>query len=407
MACCDRHPLQCIIPPYMVEALKASGEAAALEVADDLEAVSASFRSQREATTAALAFAGIEGLASIAATGGLNRKVYSAEHSSDLQKTLMRSEGEGPHADAAVNEAFDGAGDTYRFLHTIFQRDSLDDRGFPLISSVHVRQKFNNAFWNGSQMAYGDGDGKIFNRLTLSLTVIGHEFSHGLIQFSGGLRYSNQSGALNEHIADVFGCMTDQYKKKHTAEDADWLVGKEILAPTIKGQALRSMKAPGDAYHDPLLGKDPQPRHIEQFVKTTRDNGGVHINSGIPNHAFYLASKEAGGYTWEGVGKVWYNALQRLQNSEATFLQWAEVTLKTASDLFGADSKIQKAVLAGWIGVGLLDSKAQPTPAARDAEAYSASAPAASSAPAEAAIAAEKPSEPGLWDRFVRWLGWR
>lgn len=369
MKCCHRHsPIQCIIPPHMVDALRDSGDADIIAFLEELEFVSSELRELRDQTSpaGALGFMG-EILSadelSAANKPGLTRHVYSAENSSDLQQKLMRSEGQDPHEDPVVNEAYDGAGDTYELFHKVYKRDSLDNAGMPLISSVHVRRKFNNAFWNGRQMAYGDGDGKIFIRFTLALSVIGHELTHGLVQFSGGLNYVYQSGALNEHIADVFGCLTEQYKKKLSASEADWLVGKEILAPGINGKALRSMKEPGEAYNDPLLGKDPQPRHMDKFVRTTRDNGGVHINSGIPNHAFYKIATSLGGNAWEKPGKIWYESLQQLKDPDATFAKWATLTTKVAGDLFGAGSAEQKAVEQGWKDVGVFDKEGKPSPA--------------------------------------------
>ena len=130
-------------------------------------------------------------------------------------------------------------------------------------------------------MAYGDGDGKIFSTF-IETSVIGHEMSHGVVQFSGGLTYQGQSGALNESFADVFGSMIRQFAEKTGVYEADWLIGKGILGPEISGEALRSMKMPGTAYSDALLGQDPQPYHMDLYVNTTEDNGGVHINSGIP-----------------------------------------------------------------------------------------------------------------------------
>ena len=170
-----------------------------------------------------------------------------------------------------------------------------------LISTVHHRRSFNNAFWDGGQMAYGDGDGRIFSTF-IEISVIGHEMSHGVIQFSGGLVYEGQSGALNESFADVFGAITRQHVEETGVHESDWLIGKGILGPEIQGEALRSMKMPGTAYSDALLGQDPQPYHMDFFVTTTDDNGGVHINSGIPNHAFFLYCMYMGGQVLGGAG---------------------------------------------------------------------------------------------------------
>ncbi|MCB9638602.1 MAG: M4 family metallopeptidase [Myxococcales bacterium] len=405
MACHHGHdPIQCIIPPYMVDAIKDSGDTELIASVEELAKISEELRAKRTETTidGAMAFLMAE-VSAEAAEGGLQRKVYNAENSMELQKSLARKEGDPPHADAAVNEAFDGAGDTYQLFKEAYGRDSLDGKGLPLISSVHVRRDFNNAFWNGQQMAYGDGDGRIFTRFTQALTVIGHELSHGLVQFSGGLNYVYQSGALNEHIADVFGCLTEQFKKKQTVDQAEWLVGKEILAPNIKGQALRSMKAPGEAYNDPVLGKDPQPRNMQQFVKTSRDNGGVHINSGIPNHAFYLIATKLGGHAWEKAGKIWYETLQRLQDPDSTFVKFASLSLEVAGDLYGAESAEKKAVLHGWVGVGLLKEDGSPTDIANDTITNP---PSGLPSAAEANTPGTTPPARGFWAGVKRIFGW-
>src|ERR1044072_7997858 len=213
-------------------------------------------------------------------TGTMRRTIYDAKQGMTLPGKLVRSEGGKKSKDTAVNEAYDGSGKTYKFYLNIFQRNSIDDRGMRLDSTVHFRRGFNNAFWNGQQMVYGDGDGQIFNRFTKSLDVIGHELTHGVTQYEAGLVYQDQPGALNEHFSDVFGSLVRQFAKKQKAKQADWLIGKGICAPGIQGVALRSMKAPGTAYNDPLIGKDPQPAHMSHFVQTTADFGGVHINSG-------------------------------------------------------------------------------------------------------------------------------
>src|SRR4029079_10299870 len=133
--------------------------------------------------------------------------------------------------------------------------------------------------------------------------------THGVTQDEAQLVYSNQSGALNESLSDVFGSLIKQFSLNQTADQADWLIGAGLLTKQVKGVALRSMKAPGTAYDDPVLGKDPQPDHMSRFVTTAADRGGVHITSGIPNRAFYLAATAIGGYAWEVAGKIWYTTL--------------------------------------------------------------------------------------------------
>jgi Zn-dependent metalloprotease len=291
-------------------------------------------------------------LTGAAPTRNLKREIYDGGRRATLPGKVVRKEGQAPVADPAVNEAYDGAGDVYDLYFQAFGRDSLDNAGLKLVATVHHRLRFNNAFWNGTQMAYGDGDGQIFRTFT-ELSVIGHEMSHGVVQFAGGLIYRGESGALNESFADVFGALTLQRKAGQTASEADWLIGKGILGPNIKGVALRNMKAPGTAYDDALLGKDPQPYHMDFFVQTTSDNGGVHINSGIPNHAFYLYSQYLGGNAWGKPGKVWYDALQKINNATATFNDWARQTIDSAIDLFGLGSTETLMLRRAWKLVGV------------------------------------------------------
>jgi Zn-dependent metalloprotease len=252
-----------------------------------------------------------------------------------------------------VNEAYDGSGKTYDFFFKVYARNSIDDRGLRLNSTVHFGSKYNNAFWNGRQMVYGDGDGDIFNPFTKSLDVIGHELAHGVTQYEAGLEYQDQPGALNEHFSDVFGALVKQYAKKQKADKADWLIGAGLFTKKVKGDALRSMKAPGTAYDDPLIGRDPQPAHMKNFVRTTRDNGGVHINSGIPNKAFYEVATKLGGYAWERAGRIWYVTLRDRLRPLSEFQECAAMTHAVAGELYGAASAEQQAVREGWAAVGI------------------------------------------------------
>ncbi|MGI9351876.1 MAG: M4 family metallopeptidase [Rhizobiaceae bacterium] len=280
------------------------------------------------------------------------RKIYDGQKKAALPGKLVRNEGDPVTGDEEIDAAYDGAGEVFELYSKEFNRNSLDGNGMPLIATVHHRRNYNNAFWNGAQMAYGDGDGQIFQTFT-ELSVIGHEMSHGVVQFSGGLIYQGQSGALNESYADVFGSLVVQKKKGQSASEANWLVGEGILGPNINGVALRSMKAPGTAYSDALLGQDPQPYHMDLFVNTTGDNGGVHINSGIPNHAFYLYSNYIGGNAWERPGQIWYLSLQKINNPHATFNDWAAQTMEAAIELHGAGSWEMIMLRRAWKLVGI------------------------------------------------------
>jgi Zn-dependent metalloprotease len=223
----------------------------------------------------------------------------------------------------------------------------------PLNATVHYGDGYSNAFWNGQRMVFGDGDGTLFNRFTIALDIIGHELGHGVTEDETGLVYMQQAGALNEHLSDVWGSLIKQKVRKQTAKQADWLIGAGLLTKSVQGKALRSMAEPGSAYDDPTLGKDPQPGHMDRYVETVQDNGGVHINSGIPNRAFYLAATSIGGFAWETVGKVWYAAVRDDRVTEGTnFAQFAAVTIDLAQALLKKTDA--KAVVEAWGEVGVI-----------------------------------------------------
>jgi len=282
------------------------------------------------------------------------RTIYSAKNRQTLLGTMVRNEGDPPTGDLAVDEAYDYSGNTYDFFWNVYRRNSIDDHGMPLISIVHYGKSFDNAFWNGKQLIFGDGDGKIFNRFTCGVDLIAKELTKGIVQTETKLTYLEQSGALIESISDVFGSLVKQYILKQTAAEADWIVGKDLFTKNIKGVGLRSLKAPGTAYDDPMLGKDPQREHMKNSYKGTADNGGVHINSGIPNHAFYLIAIALGGFAWEKAGRIWYEAIKdRSLKPNSRFRDFARITLSKTREVYGHKSEEAKVVRYGWESVGL------------------------------------------------------
>ena len=283
---------------------------------------------------------------------GKQRSVYDAHGTETLPGRMVRAEGAAAVADVEVNEAYDGLGATYDFYADVYDRNSIDDAGMHLDATVHYGRRYDNAFWNGRQMVFGDGDGDLFNRFTISLDVIGHELTHGVTGDEAKLVYLGQAGALNESISDVFGSLVKQYALKQTADAADWLIGAGLFTAKVHGVALRSMKAPGTAYDDPVLGRDPQPATMDGFVHTSADDGGVHTNSGIPNYAFYLLAVALGGYAWEKAGRIWYETLRdRRLKPTATFRQFARLTALNADHLFGKSERA--AVVSAWAEVGV------------------------------------------------------
>ncbi len=262
-------------------------------------------------------------------TGTESRKVYDCEHHMELQRKLIRSEGEPPSTDDTVNEAYDRLGDVRTYYKKELSRSSIDNRGMDILANVHYGENFLNAFWDGSEMVFGDGDNVFFVNFAGSIEVVGHELTHGVIENTAQLVYDSQPGALNEHFADVFGCVIEQYTRGQTAKDADWLIGDEIMGPELRGQALRSMKAPGTAYDNPFMGRDPQPAHMRDYYTGEDDNYGVHINSGIPNKAFYLVAMSIGT---DKAALIWYAGLQKLW-ATAQFTDAAQVLMQAARDL--------------------------------------------------------------------------
>ncbi len=336
----------CIIPPHILRELAQRGAEEQRILALETLAHSERLRGHREILAA---------LAVSTPAGQKRRTIYNSQQGTVLPGKLVRGEGDPKTKDTSVNEAYDYAGVVYDFYQKVFARTSVDDRGLRLDSSVHYSRRFDNAFWNGSQMVYGDGDGVIFQRFTKCLDVIGHELTHGVTQYEAALNYQDQPGALNESMSDVFGILVKQWKLKQPADKADWLIGAGLLAKGVSGVALRSMKAPGTAYDDPRLGKDPQPATMNDFYSGPEDNGGVHINSGIPNRAFYLTATAIGGNAWGDAGKIWYSALCHNLRPSSSFLDAANATVTIAGNLFGAGSKQQKAVQGAWKTVGVLE----------------------------------------------------
>jgi Zn-dependent metalloprotease len=360
---CDRRQaVNCIVPPYMLRAMMESEETGVRESAIRTLLASTRLRAQREVVGA------LRTVVPTATAQGRRRAVHDAAgrelNRLQLPGRLVRGEDAASTNDEVVNEAYDALGHTLDFYDRALGRRSIDDRGMPLVATVHWGQGFNNAFWNGTQMVFGDGDGVVFGRFTRSLDIIAHELTHGVVDHTSALEYSVQSGALNESFADVFGSLVKQFTLRQGVQQADWLIGAELLAPGVDGKALRSMKAPGTAYNDPKLGgRDPQPDHMDRFVQLPDDEfndfGGVHINSGIPNKAFFLVAHELGGHAWEDAGTIWYEALQQLFE-RAQFGDCANITTQIAAARFGDGSRQHRAVRTAWQEVGVVVDKPQP-----------------------------------------------
>ncbi|GLW09523.1 metalloprotease [Microtetraspora sp. NBRC 13810] len=359
MTLLSQPPVCCIAPPDLLRAVAEGGSPEEREIALATLATAETARAQRVSVTGALRQLSLT-IADAAPAPGKVRSIYDVEHGGyyDLPGRKVRAEGDADTADAAVNEAYANSGVTYDFFREVFQRDGIDGRGMEMVSSVHYDIDYDNAAWTGLQMIYGDGSGTVFRKgsLTRALDVVGHELTHGITQYTAQLVYNRQSGALNESFSDVFGSLVKQYSLRQTADQADWLIGDGMLGSSLQGVALRSMKAPGTAWTVPGGGKDNQPGHMDDYADLPdhEDNGGVHINSGIPNHAFYLAATAMGGHAWERAGRIWYETLTRRLHARATFAEAAEATVAEAGRLFGADGEERKHVRAAWQQVGVI-----------------------------------------------------
>lgn len=332
-----------IVPPYLLTQLVRTG-AMAPSVAEATLRMDNEFRGRR--------LGPVSGAPPVKTSGRWT--VYDAEQGTSLPGTPLRSEGEPETGDVSADEAARGITATLDLYRDVYDRDSFDDAGATVLLTVHYGQDYANAFWDGAHLVFGDGDGQVFGRFTAALDVLAHEFSHAVTERTTGLVYRGQSGALNESMSDVFGACVKQQGLGQDAAAADWLIGDGIFVEGVNARALRDMANPGTAYDDAQLGVDPQPAHMDDYVNTTDDNGGVHINSGIPNRAFVLAARAMGGSTAEGAGRIWYSTLTSGQvRPDADFVSFAAATVDQAGE--HAD-----AVREAWQAVGVLPGSATP-----------------------------------------------
>lgn len=271
-------------------------------------------------------------------SGKGDRLIYDSENTFQQRVTLARSENdEDCTDDMSVNNAFETSGFVRDYFKNTFNLDSINGEGMDIISNVHYGTKYNNAYWDGDEMTYGDGDGTDFKDFASAIDVVAHELTHGITQFFANLEYQGQSGALNEHFSDVFATIIKQRYLNQTLDEADWLIGDQIVTETFPGVALRSMMAPGTANDF-----DTQPDHMSNYYDGLQDNQGVHINSGIPNKAFYLCCQTIG---IDACALIWFETLKFLWRT-ANFDDMLDVLLTTTQDLIDADKVPNNAVVA-------------------------------------------------------------
>ncbi|WP_079504544.1 M4 family metallopeptidase [Mesobacillus jeotgali] len=254
--------------------------------------------------------------------------------------------------DRAAVDAHYNSEKVYDYFLNEHGRNSLDGKGMAIISKVHYGKNYNNASWNGRWMTYGDGDGKFMISLSAGLDVAAHEMTHGVITHSANLVYRNQSGALNESFADVFGALVD---------DSDWEMGEDIMAPEAKANGstvLRSLSNPNGV----IVSNEQRraystnggvyPDHMDEFyhMPVTVDGGGVHVNSSITNHAAYLIAQDLGR---EKLGKIYYRALTVYLTPDSNFSDARKAIVQSAIDLYGEGSEEEAAAKSGFDAVGI------------------------------------------------------
>lgn len=332
---CNKH--HCfIIPPHILEALAKKGNISCKKTLNDTHRI---LQKRNTLLNNLLVREQLE--------GNGDRLIYDSENQYKQRVALLRKEGQDEVVDSVANEAYDTSGFVRNYFKETFDLNSIDGDGLDIISNIHYGMAYNNAFWDGDEMTYGDGDGKEFKNFASAIDVVAHELAHGVTQFLSNLEYRSQSGALNEHFSDVFGTIIKQKYLGQDVSEADWLIGDTVVTDAFPGIAIRSMKAPGTANDF-----DTQPDHMDNYYSGLADNQGVHINSGIPNKAFYLSCLEIG---LDNCASIWFETLKALWRT-ANFNDMLEVILETAQRLSNEKKVPQnasEAVAKSFAAVGL------------------------------------------------------
>lgn len=272
--------------------------------------------------------------------------VYDCAHAMTLPGTPIDAPARS--ADPTVRRTLDATNAVAKFYKSVFGRNSIDDAGMTMMSSVHYGANYNNAFWNGFQMTYGDGNGTIFIDFSLGDDVICHELTHGVTQYSLQLAYTNEAGGLNESLSDVFGSMFRQWRAGQDVASADWLIGKDIIGPQAAAKGYACLRDMANPAADHCLA--PQPRLFKDF----KPGMDPHTSSGIPNLAFCKAATRIGGKSWEKTGQIWYRAMTGFGTSPKLKMKtFADRTRQVASQLYPAEAATAAAIDSAWKAVGL------------------------------------------------------
>jgi Zn-dependent metalloprotease len=355
---CKSHftPIHCIIPPYMLKKLMESGNKKVADLAMNTNFRSYRFRNDRiyfqNASLREKAFFGM--LTKHVGKVTMQMEVYDCKQKTDLAGATLLWDNKNNQKITSIagKNVIKGGKASWDFYWQLFGRNSIDNKGLLIKQYVHYDKGMDNAYWDGRRMVYGDGDGTVFTSFTSDIDVIGHELTHGVMENEANLNYENQAGALNESFSDVFGIMIKQRANNQDVKKSNWLIGEKVLiGPKY---ALRSMKEPGTAYlNHPELGDDPQPATMDKYQNlpdtSAGDWGGVHINSGIPNFAFYVAAFNMGGYAWDKAGRIWYAVMTDTNLAQdSKFADVKNLTILHAEKIFGVNGTEAKAVKQGW-----------------------------------------------------------
>ena len=251
--------------------------------------------------------------------------------------------------DATARRVFEQTSNAARFLAECFGRNSVDDYGLTLVSSIHLADKYVNAYWDGTQMTYGDADGELMLDFTLAGEIVAHELAHGVTQYTAGFEFIyGEPGALNESMSDAFALMYRHWNAGLDVESGDWVIGADIIGPAAKARGYTCIRDLSDPSGEHCAA--PQAIHVSGFL----DGGDPHINSGIPNRAFYLAARALGGRVWERTGPIWYAAMQdEATKADSTFREFAKRTRSAARRIYGEGPELD-AVVQAWKTVGVL-----------------------------------------------------
>ena len=309
---CNKHHCH-IVPPHILEELAKRGNSSCKKALND----SKRFLERRRTVLNNLMVREFK-------EGNGDRFIYDSQNKNEQRVALVRQEGDEPTQDETANKAYETSGFVRDYFKDTFGLNSVDGNGLDVISNIHYGEAYNNAFWDGDEMTYGDGDGEEFTSFASAIDVVAHELAHGVTQFLSNLEYQSQPGALNEHFSDVFGTIIKQKYLKQDISEADWLIGDTIVTEAFPGVALRSMKAPGTANEF-----DSQPDNMADYYTGMADNQGVHINSGIPNKAFYLSCLEIG---IDDCALIWFETLKALFRT-ANFNDMLDTIVRVAQDL--------------------------------------------------------------------------